>query len=93
MKKDLSLAEIEARFAKIDAQEAEELTDLEKASLAEALAEDSADNVTLEEYKTQKEYSGNLMLRIPRILHKQLAEDAKANGVSLNQYALYKLAK
>lgn len=33
------------------------------------------------------------MLRIPKELHKQLIEAAKENGVSLNQYALYKLAK
>lgn len=33
------------------------------------------------------------MLRVPKELHKTLAEAAKANGVSLNQYALYKLSK
>jgi len=42
---------------------------------------------------TQREYSGKLMLRIPKELHKQLAESARANGVSLNQYAIYKLSK
>ena len=41
------------------------------------------------EGKTQREYSGKLMLRIPKELHKA----AKENGVSLNQYAAYKLAK
>jgi predicted HicB family RNase H-like nuclease len=45
------------------------------------------------EGKTQREYSGKLMLRIPKELHKELAEAAKENGVSLNQYAAYKLAK
>ena len=30
---------------------------------------------------------------IPRELHRELAESAKSNGVSLNQYALYKLAR
>ena len=33
------------------------------------------------------------MLRIPKELHRDLAEAAKKNGVSLNQYASYKLAK
>ena len=47
----------------------------------------------LEEYKAQREYSGKLALRIPKELHRYLAEAAKENGVSLNQYALYKLAK
>ena len=45
------------------------------------------------ECKTQREYSGKLMLRITKELHKELAEAAKENGVSLNQYAVYKLAK
>ena len=55
-----------------------------------AFAEDPAD---AKECKTQREYSGKLMLRIPKELHKELAEDKKENGVSLNQYAAYKLAK
>ncbi|MBR0313416.1 MAG: toxin-antitoxin system HicB family antitoxin [Oscillospiraceae bacterium] len=42
---------------------------------------------------TATKYSERLMLRIPKELHKQLIEAAKENGVSLNQYALYKLAK
>lgn len=37
-------------------------------------------------------YSGKLSLRVPRSLHKELAERAKLEGVSLNQYALYKLS-
>ena len=39
------------------------------------------------------DYSGKFMLRIPKSLHKYLAESAKNEGVSLNQYALYKLSK
>ncbi len=55
---------------------------------------DSVDTKTRQKlYKAQKEYSGKLLLRIPKELHQHLAEEAKANGVSLNQYALYKLAK
>ena len=38
-------------------------------------------------------YSGRFVLRIPKTLHKRLALEAKEEGVSLNQYALYKLAK
>ena len=62
-------------------------------AMAEADADDPAGTVTLEEYRNQREYSGRLMLRIPKELHRELAEAAKANGVSLNQYALYKLAR
>ena len=39
------------------------------------------------------EYSGKFVVRIPKSLHKSLAENAKSEGVSLNQYALYKLSK
>lgn len=39
------------------------------------------------------EYSGKISLRIPKSLHKKLAEEARAEGVSLNQYALYKLSR
>lgn len=92
-RKELTIEEIEKRFAEINALEPEEPTAEDLAAFAAADAEDPDDMITLEEYKAQKEYSGRLMLRIPKDLHRQLAESAKANGVSLNQYALYKLAK
>ena len=38
-------------------------------------------------------YSGKLVLRIPRSLHKHLKEEAEIEGVSLNQYMLYKLSR
>ena len=38
------------------------------------------------------EYSGKFVLRLPKTLHKMLSKKAKDEGVSLNQYALYKLA-
>jgi len=37
-------------------------------------------------------YSGKFVLRIPKSLHARLAGEAERDGVSLNQYALYKLA-
>lgn len=39
-----------------------------------------------------KEYSGQFKLRLPRSLHKQLAEHSKAEGVSMNQYCVYLLS-
>ena len=90
---ELSSAEIEARFAQINALEPEEPTKADLKAIQRAKEEDPKDTVSLEEYKAQRVYSGKLMLRIPRELHKALAEAAKANGVSLNQYAAYKLAK
>ena len=40
-----------------------------------------------------KEYSGRIALRIPKELHRQLAETASTEGVSMNQLILYKLAR
>ncbi len=34
----------------------------------------------------EKEYSGKFVVRIPKNLHKELAETAEENGISLNQY-------
>ena len=93
MKKNITTSEIEARFAEINALEPETPTQDDLDAIARASAESPEDTVTLEEYKAQREYSGRLLLRIPKELHKQLVEAAKDNGVSLNQYALYKLAK
>ncbi len=93
MGRELTSEEIEKRFAEIDAQEPEKPTAEDLIAFTEADAENPEDTITLEEYKAQREYSGNLSLRIPKELHRELAEAAKENGVSLNQYALYKLAK
>lgn len=41
----------------------------------------------------QKEYSGQFKLRIPKSLHKTLALHAKEEGMSMNQYCLYLLAR
>lgn len=38
-------------------------------------------------------YSGKFVLRIPKSLHRKLAIEAQKEGVSLNQYALYKLSR
>jgi len=38
------------------------------------------------------EYSGRFLMRLPKFLHRQLAESARANGVSLNQYVCTLLA-
>lgn len=40
----------------------------------------------------EKEFSGKFNLRLPKSLHKKLTELAEAEGVSLNQYILYKLS-
>jgi len=38
-------------------------------------------------------YSGQFKLRIPKRLHKTLAEHAKQEGISMNQYCMYLLSR
>ncbi len=38
-------------------------------------------------------YSGQFKLRIPRSLHRSLAEHSKREGISMNQYCVYLLSK
>jgi len=38
-------------------------------------------------------YSGYISVRMPRSLHRRLAEQARAEGVSLNQWAVTLLAR
>ena len=40
-----------------------------------------------------EEYSGKFNLRIPKSLHRKLAESAEADGVSLNQYVTMLLSR
>lgn len=94
MEKEPALQELERRRAEIDARPAVRLTPEEEASLAEAEAMDDGTSVSLEDFKQSlAEYSGRLVLRIPRSLHRDLKRAAEMEGVSLNQYMLYKLAK
>ena len=39
----------------------------------------------------ESQYSGKFVLRLPKSLHARLAMEAEKEGVSLNQYALYRL--
>ena len=51
------------------------------------------DGIDIPEPASEDEYSGQFKLRIPKSLHKSLAEHYKAEGISMNQYCLYLLAK
>lgn len=94
MKKELTQEEIERRFAEINAREPEHLTEEEATSLAAAQAMDDGTSVDMEDFMRDLDaYSGRLVVRIPRSLHKALKEAAEVEGVSLNQYMLYKLSR
>jgi hypothetical protein len=61
--------------------------------IAEIDAQKDDGTVSLEQAITRRECSGKISVRVPKELHYALLESAKDNGVSLNQYIVYKLAK
>ncbi|MDO4766092.1 MAG: toxin-antitoxin system HicB family antitoxin [Eubacteriales bacterium] len=42
---------------------------------------------------SSEDYSGQFKLRIPKTLHKKLAENSKKEGISMNQYCLFLLSR
>lgn len=50
-----------------------------------------ADGITISDPKDSDAYSGQFKIRIPKSLHKALAEHSKQEGISMNQYCLYLL--
>ncbi|MFN4073287.1 MAG: toxin-antitoxin system HicB family antitoxin [Thermus sp.] len=42
---------------------------------------------------SEREYSGRVLLRMPKSLHRRLAEEAEREGVSLNQYIVSLLSE
>lgn len=51
------------------------------------------DGITIREPESLDDYSGQFKLRIPKSLHKTLAEHSRREGISMNQYCLYLLSK
>ena len=41
----------------------------------------------------EENLSGKFVIRVPKFLHRRLVIEAEREGVSLNQYAMYKLAR
>ena len=50
------------------------------------------DNAFIPEPKVVDDYPDNFKLRLPKTLYKQLANNASAEGISMNQYCLYLLS-
>lgn len=63
--------------------------DAKKAWLEAALEE----GIAIYEPDSLEDYSGQFKLRIPRSLHRSLAEHSQREGVSMNQYCVYLLSK
>ena len=51
------------------------------------------EEIEIHEPDSLEEYSGQFKLRMPRSLHRSLVEHSKREGISMNQYCLYLLAK
>ena len=50
-------------------------------------------NISIPEPKEENSYSGSFRIRMPKSLHKELATEAKIEGISMNQYCIYLLSK
>ncbi|MBQ6450682.1 MAG: type II toxin-antitoxin system HicB family antitoxin [Solobacterium sp.] len=50
------------------------------------------EQITIPDPRRLEKYSGQFKLRIPRSLHVRLAEQARQEGVSMNQYCVYLLS-
>ena len=51
------------------------------------------EGITIHEPDDLENYSGQFKLRIPKSLHRSLTEHARREGISMNQYCVYLLAK
>lgn len=51
------------------------------------------DNYPIPEPDDLEKYSGQFKLRMPRSLHRQLAEHSRREGISMNQYCVYLLSQ
>lgn len=51
------------------------------------------EGIEIDEPDSLDDYSGQFKLRIPKSLHKSLAEHSQREGISMNQYCVYLLSK
>ena len=80
-------------LAKLATVPEEEPNEEDRADLKEAADINDGTALPLEEVKSALDFSGKHNIRIPKSLHQKLSQDAKLDGVSLNQYIIYKLAR
>lgn len=87
------MAKHEDFFSKLAKIPEEEPDAMDRAMIAQAQADNDDSTLPLEDVKAALDYSGKLNIRIPKSLHCRLSESAKREGISLNQYIIYKLAR
>ena len=64
-------------------------TDAKREWIEAALEE----GIKINEPSSLEDYSGQFKLRLPRSLHRLLAEHSKREGISMNQYCVYLLSR
>lgn len=88
--KELTVSEFEAKLAALPTVEPDAL---DMKMLAGIDAETDNNTTPFELSDKRNTCSGKISLRVPKELHYTLLKNAKENGVSLNQFIVYKLAK
>ena len=78
---------------KVEATPVEQPDEWDLRMLAEIDAEKDHSTIPLKQVIARRECNGKISVRVPKELHYTLLRNAKDNGVSLNQYIVYKLAK
>jgi predicted HicB family RNase H-like nuclease len=61
--------------------------------IVESEVKNDEDGVEIHEPDSLEDYSGQFKLRIPRSLHRALAEHSQREGISMNQYCVYLLSR
>jgi len=51
------------------------------------------EGIAIPEPSSLDDYSGQFKIRLPKSLHKELAERSKREGISMNQYCVYLLSR
>jgi len=83
------IKELEGCMTEADTlEEVLELLEDAKRAWIETALEEGLDIPLPESMREEKEYSGRILLRLPKSLHRKLKEAAKEEGVSLNTYII-----
>lgn len=70
----------------------------DKEMIARITPSEPSERITMKEFDDEiherraKEFSGKLNIRIPKMLHQDLSDEAKMQGVSLNHYISHVLS-
>ena len=74
-------------------EEVLELLEDAKRAWLEAALEDGLEIPLPESMREEKDYSGRILLRLPKFLHRRLVEGAQKEGVSVNTYIVTLLSE